>query len=102
MIPATAAKIKPNTTSVKNLRRKKYPINAPAGSDNPDKNDNLKAFFLLPVAWNTGTETAMPSGILCIAMAKAIAIPRLGSLRAAMKVAIPSGNMLLLPQNVRQ
>ena len=40
-----------------------------------------------------GTETAIPSGILCIAIAIAIAIPTVGLLTAVIKVAIPSGKL---------
>ena len=47
MIPATAAKSTPNTTSLKNLYRIKYPIIAPSGSDKPERNESLNAFFLL-------------------------------------------------------
>ena len=50
MIPATPAKIIPNIISlIKGINTKKARI-APIGSDNPDKKDNLNAFFLLPVA----------------------------------------------------
>ncbi len=42
-----------------------------------------------------GTETAIPSGMLWMAMATAMAIPSPGSSRAATKVARPSGKLCI-------
>mmetsp|Transcript_139558 Transcript_139558/g.197595 ORF Transcript_139558/g.197595 Transcript_139558/m.197595 type:complete len:208 (+) Transcript_139558:351-974(+) len=50
-----------------------------------------------------GAATARPSGMLCMAMAKAIAGPKLGSAIVEMKVAMPSGklcNATAIPENV--
>ena len=51
---------------------RKNPIIAPKGSDKPERKDNLNAFLRLQVAKKIGTDTAIPSGMLCMAMAKAI------------------------------
>ncbi len=56
----------------------RYAINAPAGSASPDKNDIHNAFLLLPEAQYIGIATEIPSGILCIATAIAIAMPKDG------------------------
>lgn len=42
-----------------------------------------------------GRDVAIPSGILCIAIATAIAIPSLGSRSADVKVAMPSGKLCI-------
>ena len=47
-----------------------YPRSPPAGSASPETNDQKNAFLREPVAKYTGTATAMPSGILCRAMAR--------------------------------
>mmetsp|Transcript_17291 Transcript_17291/g.35620 ORF Transcript_17291/g.35620 Transcript_17291/m.35620 type:complete len:212 (+) Transcript_17291:351-986(+) len=49
-----------------------------------------------------GAATARPSGMLCMAMAKAIAGPKLGSAIVEMKVAMPSGKLCkatAIPEN---
>ena len=63
-------------------RRKRNPSKAPNGSAIPERKENQKAFFLLPVAWYIGTLTASPSGILWIAMAMTIGIAISTSVRA--------------------
>ena len=49
IIPAIIPNKTPNTTSLKNGRKIKYPIIAPKGSVIPEKNDTVNALFLLPV-----------------------------------------------------
>lgn len=66
---------------------------APIGSAIPDKKVYLKAFFILPVEKYIGIATEIPSGILCIAMAKAIESPKAKLSYPAIKVAIPSGKL---------
>ena len=68
---------------------------APTGSESPDRKDILNAFFLSPVAKYIGTETAIPSGILWIAIATAMLIPIVGSWSAPAKVASPSGKLCI-------
>ena len=50
IMPATAAKITPNTTSFITGININQPIIAPTGSASPDKNEYQNAFFLEPVA----------------------------------------------------
>lgn len=45
------------------------------------------------MAWKTGTATAMPSGMLCSAIATVIAMATDGSPSAEAKVAKPSGKL---------
>ena len=50
IIPATAANNTPNTVALIKGMSIAKPINAPTGSDKPERKDNQKAFFLFPVA----------------------------------------------------
>lgn len=45
-ITAMPASKTPDITPFINLRSIKYPMIAPNGSESPDRNDSLKAFFL--------------------------------------------------------
>ena len=49
IIPAIAPKSIPNTVSLKNGLKRRYPIIAPNGSVIPEKNETINAFFLLPL-----------------------------------------------------
>ena len=99
MIPATTAKIQFIISGDMKGNRIKYPANAPTGSANPERNEYQKAFFRLCVAKYTGTDTAIPSGMLCIAIATAMAIPICGESIEAMNVAIPSGKLCIPTTN---
>ena len=95
IIPATAENNNPKIVSLKNGRKIKYPTIAPIGSVIPERNEIINAFFFLPVEKYIGRDVAIPSGMLCIAIAIAIAVPRYGSFKADVKVAIPSGKLCI-------
>jgi len=97
IIPATAAMTILLITGDQNGIRKSQATNAPTGSANPDRDDIQNAFRLLPVAWYMGTETAMPSGMLCMAMAKVIGIATESPpVIAVANVAMPSGKLWMV------
>ena len=62
--------------------RSKYPTMAPNGSARPDRVAHQAALRRDPVASRRGTATAMPSGMLWIAIATARGIARAGSASA--------------------
>ena len=102
IIPATADSIKPKINSFKNLYKIIKLRTAPIGSAMPDKNEYNKAFFLFLLAYKIGIETAMPSGILCMAIAKAINTPSLTFDTDEKKTAMPSGKLCMVMPNVKR
>jgi len=79
--PAIPERRYPKIIEFKNGRRTRAVSIAPIGSTTPDKKDHRNALPLLPVALYTGADTAIPSGILWMAIAIAMAIPILISTR---------------------
>ena len=69
---------------------------APNGSASPLHKVNPKAFVLLFDRIYTGTAIAMPSGILCNAMVKAIGMPNVGFSKKLINVINPSGRLWMV------
>ena len=76
IIPTTAISKKPIKASDKNQWSKPKPIMAPIGSVIPVQNEYQMALRFIPVAWYIGSATAIPSGILCKAIAIATEAPK--------------------------
>ena len=95
IMPATRPNKTPYTTEPKTSLKISQPSRAPIGSEIPDRNDQKRAFNLLPVAKYTGIATQMPSGMLCNAIARANAAPSDGDDRVATNVAIPTGKLCI-------
>lgn len=89
MMPAIAANVIPSDCGPRNGWRSKYPTMAPNGSARPDRVAHQAALRRDPVASRIGTATAMPSGMLWIAIATARGIARAGSASATANVANP-------------
>ena len=77
----------------KNQLRRHKPIKAPMGSVIPVQKEYQIAFLFFPVAWYIGNATAIPSGILCKAIAIATEIPMVISCDETKKVPKPSGKL---------
>ena len=93
MIPATPARMQPIMTGDMNGMR----INRRAGRrpalPNPIGANSGRLSSGRRWRKKTGIETAIPSGMLCMAMATAMAIPSVGFSTAVAKVAMPSGKL---------
>ena len=92
-MPQTTAKIMPRISSLINGFKNKNDKNAPSGSVIPDQKEYLIALYRLPVEKYIGIAMAIPSGILCRAIAKATDMPKPISWYPETKVAIPSGKL---------
>ena len=79
MIPATAAIATPIIICGIKKCNSIIPIIAPIGSLIPDRAAYNVAYRFFPVEWYIGSATAIPSGILCIAIAIATEIPSVKS-----------------------
>lgn len=94
MKPATTASIAFIKKSLMNGKRNNHTKIAPRGSLKPVMKDQRKAFFLLLLLMAyIGIATAMPSGILCNAIAIVNITPSSTSFNVPTKVAMPSGKL---------
>ncbi|KKL82580.1 hypothetical protein LCGC14_1983340 [marine sediment metagenome] len=87
MNPPVNDSIAPRRMSLIKGKRNNPTRTAPIGSLIPDKKDQRIGFNLLSSYDETVVATAIPSGILCKAIAVVINIPRLIPFRAPIKVA---------------
>mmetsp|Transcript_118645 Transcript_118645/g.281606 ORF Transcript_118645/g.281606 Transcript_118645/m.281606 type:complete len:239 (+) Transcript_118645:178-894(+) len=102
MTPAMRPKSTAKVTGPTRFRSTSQPRSPPKGSDMPDRKAHAKALHLEFVAFRMGAATARPSGMLWMAMAKAMEGPKVGSATAATKVARPSGKLckaMATPEN---
>lgn len=75
MIPATPARSSCTVSSVMYEEKNTAKRRAAMGSHNPDNMLYLKASQREPVEWKMGDATAMPSGMLCAPIARAMGKP---------------------------
>mmetsp|Transcript_26656 Transcript_26656/g.58022 ORF Transcript_26656/g.58022 Transcript_26656/m.58022 type:complete len:238 (-) Transcript_26656:191-904(-) len=93
IIPPTAASIPSTIYSFKSTGKISPTTITAAGSANPERIVSFKACHRLRVAKKTGNATAIPSGMLCNAIATASDSPNEPPFTEARNTAIPSGKL---------